>query len=235
MGLLDKLFRAKREVLPRPHLDPMNNARIQSVLTPRVTPHLEALGFEEQKPLHWLRSDDQPVRQLFAFARWKAGGFAPRWGLSLDYVPHIAGSKVAWHRTEKSARFDILIEAHDYEDYVGTHHVFGEQHLAEHVEEIALAGLRRAEEFWRRFRTVRDMPDAVEWWKASFDKGGRYFLMKGNLQLTYAFSLAVNGRMQEARSTLEAYLERPMAREKHAAQLRQLLEDAPETTDKDKS
>lgn len=232
MSLLDKLLRRKRRKSVRPSVEPMSNERIQSVLTPRVTPHLEALGFSEQKPLHWLRSNDQPIRQLFSFSRWQAGRLAPRWGLSLDFVPHFAGSKVAWHRTEKSARYDISIEAHDYEDFLQTDYVYGERHLAEQVEEVALAALQRAEDFWERFRTVEDMPDAIEWWKSSFDRGGRYFLAKGNLQLAYAFSLAVNNRMQEAHDVLEARLERGVPREKHVAQLRQLLEEAPEAIKK---
>lgn len=37
------------------------------------------------------------------------------WGFSLDFVPHVTtGGETKWHRTPKSARFDLVYRPIDY-------------------------------------------------------------------------------------------------------------------------
>ena len=37
-----------------------------------------------------------------------------QWGWSLDFVPHVSGKKLAWHRTDKSARLDVWEVSRDF-------------------------------------------------------------------------------------------------------------------------
>ena len=95
---------------------PMREFNLLSIATthqhiaPVVEAQLSALGFALQKPLHWIRSADAPIRQMFRYGQLKGGALAPQWGFSLDFVPHLSGGKVKWHRTEKSALFDAFVD-----------------------------------------------------------------------------------------------------------------------------
>jgi hypothetical protein len=71
------------------------HADVECVLAPR--------GFEPAADLKWVRGQDAPVRQLFGFAKWKGGVMAPRWGVSLDFAPHLSGAQLKWHRSNKTA------------------------------------------------------------------------------------------------------------------------------------
>src|SRR5262245_63517673 len=86
--------------------------QIHQIIAPIAEQLLVPLGFESHRPLHWLKSDDAPIRQVFCLRQWKGGALAPAWGLSLDFVPHVSGSRLRWHRTVKSARLDITVNAH---------------------------------------------------------------------------------------------------------------------------
>ena len=37
-----------------------------------------------------------------------------QWGWSLGFVPHVSGKKLAWHRTDKSARLDVWEVSRDF-------------------------------------------------------------------------------------------------------------------------
>lgn len=37
-----------------------------------------------------------------------------QWGWSFDFVPHVSGKKLAWHRTDKSARLDVWEVSRDF-------------------------------------------------------------------------------------------------------------------------
>ncbi|MDT3723198.1 hypothetical protein RND78_27265, partial [Pseudomonas oryzihabitans] len=54
--------------------------QIHEIVAPIVEARLHALGFEIQGPLHWLRSDDAPIRQIFCLRQWKGDALAPAWG-----------------------------------------------------------------------------------------------------------------------------------------------------------
>ena len=91
----------------------VTNQEVQNIVTPLLTPLLEPLGFEPQKLLYWIRSDGAPIRQIFSLSKWKGGRIAPTWGVSMDFVPHLSGKKLKWHRTKKSAIYDIRYDARD--------------------------------------------------------------------------------------------------------------------------
>lgn len=38
----------------------------------------------------------------------------PRWGTSLDFVPHVRGEAVRFHRTNKGAVIDVLFDPIDF-------------------------------------------------------------------------------------------------------------------------
>ncbi len=88
----------------------VTNARIHDIVAPEVERHLASLGFEAAGTLKWVKGRHAPIRHVFGFAKWKGGIVRPRWGASLDFVPHISGQQVRWHRSNKAAHFDLAID-----------------------------------------------------------------------------------------------------------------------------
>jgi hypothetical protein len=77
---------------------------------------LKPHGFEKISGRRWVRSTKQPIREIVELATINNACFNPRWGFSLDYVPHIAVGGVKWHRTNKSAMVDLTFDPADLED-----------------------------------------------------------------------------------------------------------------------
>src|SRR5262249_33447793 len=75
---------------------------------------LSAQGFEQVDRRRWVRSAKLPIREMFSIVAMKGACFSPCWGFSLDFVPHVSGSSVRWHRTAKAAIFDLCYDPIDY-------------------------------------------------------------------------------------------------------------------------
>ena len=76
---------------------------------------LDEHGFEQVAPRKWVRSTKAPIRDLVHILAMKGASFVPCWGFSLDFVPHISGSSIRWHRTAKSSMFDLRYDPVDYD------------------------------------------------------------------------------------------------------------------------
>lgn len=177
--------------------------QIHHTVSPIAQELLEQRGFRVQKPLCWLRSEDAPVRQVFRLLQWKGGVVAPSWGVSLDFVPHVSRHTVKWHRTEKSAGFDLIHDADDRVLEMSFHH--GTKDIAARAPEVFRLALERADLFWGSARTIADLPDAFA---ALKQESGERFYMRTPHALAYAFSLAKNGQREAGMKELEIFIAR---------------------------
>jgi hypothetical protein len=173
---------------------------IHEVVAHTLEPLLCEMGFEFQKPLHWVRSTDAPLRQLFCLRQWKGGAVAPAWGLSLDFVPHVSGDTVKWHRTAKSALFDIGYDANDRS--MEFYYTKGIEHIQQLAPKILPGAVQAAQEFWATIKLVGDLPAAFEALKAHTARGGLGFYNYFQYPIAYAFSLAVAGEKYAAQQEL---------------------------------
>ena len=73
-----------------------------------VAEDLSKLGFTIIKPFLLGRPVDKDIIQLIKLKRVKGISYILMWGVSLSFVPHRWDSKVEWHRTLKSAHFDLF-------------------------------------------------------------------------------------------------------------------------------
>jgi hypothetical protein len=71
-------------------------------------------GFEQVKTLKWVRSAKPAIRDVIELYSLKGASIAPRWGFSLDFVPHVAAGQVRWHRTAKSSMLDLVWDPIDF-------------------------------------------------------------------------------------------------------------------------
>jgi hypothetical protein len=77
---------------------------------------LSAIGLRSVGNLRWVRERVPGIRDLVTMGAVKGDSYSCRWGVSLDFVPHVSSSgRVGWHRTPKSARFDLVYDPLDYE------------------------------------------------------------------------------------------------------------------------
>jgi hypothetical protein len=137
---------------------------IASALDHELLPH----GFEQVKPFKWVRSTKPDIRDLVEVYALKSAAIAPRWGFSLDFVPHVSSGRVAWHRTAKSSMLDLVWDPLDYagvEGWTQSRFVAASElpRLAElfaaKVSNAALNDLARA-------RHISDLPALYREWAA---------------------------------------------------------------------
>jgi hypothetical protein len=205
----------------------MPSAHFNEVLSRVFARRLEPLGFEPCKGTRWVSSHQAPIRRIFALSGLKGLSTAPLWGFSFDFVPHLAaGDEIRWHRTAKSAWFDLSYDPIDYTreprswslsrfDPIDT--------LEARAQVLAIRSVESATSFWARIRTMEDVPRAFEEWRdRPFVRFG--FANYGHAWLAYAFVLARLGRRGEALEWLERYLERDI-REEAKPLLRRRLDE----------
>ncbi len=70
-------------------------------------------GFVRVSDRKWIRRHSADIADLFEIQALKGANYSPLWGFSLSYVPHISGSTLRWHNTDKSAQFDYRYDPLD--------------------------------------------------------------------------------------------------------------------------
>lgn len=177
-------------------MDFLSAAEIDHLLLDQLRPRLP--DFEPVTPRKWVRAARAPIREMFLIQSMNPIMFCAIWGVSLDYVPHLSGSSLRWHRTSKSALFDLNYDPLDY-----TAETAG--WVATSAAEIAAL-------------LEKTVPLAFGFWTSTADllaafaeKERRPFVRFGfhnyvQQGLAYAFTLARAGRTEEARERLEGLL-----------------------------
>lgn len=202
----------------------VTNQEIHDIASPIVMPLLEPLGFEFQKLLHWVNSDHAPVRQIFSLRKWKGGSLTPSWGLSLDFVPHLSGKKLRWHRTKKSAIFDLTVDAHDRE--LDMTYIKGPEVIQNKAPAVISEAIRRAIDFWVESDSIEKLPKSFQLVKKHLSFGGLGFYNYTQHPIAHSLVLAKNGRLSEAEAEMDIYIDRMRVSEDTQIKLREILNSA---------
>ncbi len=157
---------------------------------------------------------------------------APAWGLSLDFVPHISGNSLKWHRTNKSARFDIHIDWRrkpwDQCRSMGWDlmYIHGPDALNKKAKRTIPRVVKRSMKFWGKFSSVESLVDAVEYMRRYYDKRrGLGFYNYAQAPLAAAIVLAKAGARVQAQAELDMYIERSRPNESCTLRLREMLSE----------
>jgi len=95
--------------------DPVPIAEFNSAVAQTLGVALASHGFEAVAPRRWVRSTRASIRDLLELQALKGMSYCPMWGISLDFVPHVTNrGDVKWHRSAKSARFDLVYRPIDF-------------------------------------------------------------------------------------------------------------------------
>ena len=200
-------------------------AEIHRIVEPILTRLLSPLGFESVAHVRWVRSADAPIRQIFGLFKWKGGVVAPRWGMSLDFVPHITGGSPKWHRTPKSATFDLCVDARDRA--LDMSFIWGINAISQKAPTVMQEAVARASRFWATANTLSKLPTAFEALKLHLSRSdGLEFYNFSQHPVAYAFVLAMNGRVDEGKQEMEKFIGADRYVEKTEKHLRELFEQA---------
>lgn len=120
--------------------------------------YLSPLGLAEVTPRTWVDGSRPPVRRMFELQLLKGAGVKACWGFSLDFVPHISGGRVRWHRSDKSARLDVIIDPPDLRQPSFLH---GAPQFSADLRRLLPEASARAQATWTKGATSQGMLDII--------------------------------------------------------------------------
>ncbi len=203
----------------------LSNARMHAIVHAEIERLLAPRGFEPAADLKWVRGDGAPIRWLFGFSKLKGGVIVPRWGISLDFTPHVSGSQLRWHRSNKAALLDLGLDAQWPE--LAMTFIAGEQAIRKRHPQVAKTAIRHAEDFWGRCGTIADLPGAIDWLKTYFSRrDGLGFYNYVQHPMAAALVFAQLGRRAEAMAEWEHVESRSQLRPDSMRRLRAVLDAA---------
>jgi hypothetical protein len=164
---------------------------------------LAANKFHPCRKHQWTRQNAAEIVAIVELQHLR-GAATARWGCSLGFVPHVDKDfRIAWHRTERAARFDLSYDPLDYEQHFGyIDQLSTSDRLAKNAGEYADWVASASAAF---LDPIRDLPALLH---AFEEKRTRSFIRLGfehypQELLAYAFVLARCGRMLEAEQALQ--------------------------------
>jgi hypothetical protein len=152
-------------------------AEVETIVSSIAEPLLTAGGFQPGARRRWVRAYP-PIRHVFELVPMKGATFIPRWGFSLDFVPHVKGSALAWHRTDKSAALDLVYDPVDFDADWASRWAIQSLHGADGVrrdaERILPAALLKARAWLDGATELASVLERAEWLRTA-DRPGRRF------------------------------------------------------------
>jgi hypothetical protein len=207
--------------------EPVPKSELDAILADTFGAALIGYGFEQVDCRRWVRGTKQPIRELFSVVAMKGACYSPCWGFSLDFVPHVSGSSVRWHRSAKAALFDLCYDPVDYTSNTGEWFIPSLQGHARARKEAARVARRALESALPWFEGVSTLADLAREFEAKKQRPSVRFGFYNYVQgpLAYAFLLARLGRWADAEAEISQYLEGSRARQPVKDRLLQLLSE----------
>jgi hypothetical protein len=209
------------DVEPPREVDLLHAAERDAIVATHLNGRLQALGFVQVAPRRWVDGSIAPVRRVFEMQLLKGAAMKAVWGFSLDFVPHLSGGRVCWHRSNRTAMFDLYVEL---EDRIYASFLHGAAWLHHGLERLVPTALERAQETWRRGSTLPGVLDIVREIRER-KINSFYVYFSWHLPLTFMFLSAKIGNLAAAQAELEAYAREYELAEDVVAKLAKLLWD----------
>ena len=211
--------------------DPLPIAEFNQAVARTLGSALEGHGFAAVAPRRWVRSTRAPIRDIIELQALKGVSYCPMWGLSLDFVPHVTSrGDVKWHRTAKSARFDLVYRPIDYaaapsesRDWSAST-VATRAEVQEDLERVTRLVLKEALPFWNAVGGVSDLPKTYREHRRRAAVGLPFESFPQQC-LALAFVLAKSGD-EEAQAALAEYVRAFEVPPETTKRLEELLEEA---------
>jgi hypothetical protein len=195
-------------------------AERDAIVASHLREHLQPLGLTEIAPRAWLDVSRRPSRRMFELMLLKGGSMSVRWGFSLDFVPHISGGQVRWHRSEKQAMLDVIVDPNE-KVLPRLSFIHGAGRLHDDLNRLLPAAVEMAKDTWRRGKTARGLLDLVQEIRVHNTNCFPFDNYK-QLPLAYTFLLAKLGDLASAEDELDRYAVRSKLDDAVAGKLKML-------------
>lgn len=100
------------------HPFPMQGPSLKRKLNEIVSPRLARFGVDWLDDYRWVQPGNIAIRRIVKFVPMKGAGGIILWGYSLTFVPAISGRRLAYHRTQNSAKPDVFEFESSYESNI---------------------------------------------------------------------------------------------------------------------
>jgi hypothetical protein len=144
--------------------------------------------FERTGDLKWVSAPIHHVRRIVEFQAIKGAEYSGRWGYSIDFVPVLTGSRVAWKRAPSKAQFDLCIDPIDDLGRVPDWCSFGLTSSDQHRSKIGNAVANAAV---MDFESVASLNDLCTVFQTRSDKTFSRFSLANYTQTDLAWGLAL--------------------------------------------
>jgi hypothetical protein len=188
-----------------------------SLLRKRIGP----LGLAEIAPRRWIDGSKPPVRRLFELQLLKGASLKACWGFSLDFVPHFSGGRCRWHRSDKVARLDVIVDPAAQPEAC---FLYGANRFRSELGFLLEQAVPAAKRDWARGATFAGMLDII---REIRERGTNCFGYRNYTQLPLAcmFLAARVGDVALAERELEQYLQGDSLDEREANKLRRFVRE----------
>lgn len=166
------------------------------------------IGFEKIKENKWVKDLETGIRKVVTMMHWKGAVSTPRWGYSLDYVPHFDNSykNIYWHRTNKSAMIDVFPIYFDFFKYSFSRFSTPDEH-SKKLKELMPEIIYDINEFYSSGCEMQDLVSILEKCHSSRSSGLDFWNWT-QLPLAYAFVLNKSGESEKAKIILDKFVDR---------------------------
>lgn len=197
----------RRESEPKWEWDTLNAERTEPILDETFGVELTKRGFSKAKQRLWVRPGPLEMRHVVMFSTSKGLALKVSSGISLEFVPHISGNAVKWHRTNISAIIDLWFADGDVRPddvlYPDLDTMKGPEMLRRQASRLAPAYVAEAEKWWDKVREIPSLLDVFEAQKRLWDSSPYSFYSRGPHALAYPFVLARAGQADRGRAVLD--------------------------------
>jgi hypothetical protein len=221
IGIRSPSPKRQPDVEPPLEFDLLRASERDAIVASHLNVRLQALGFVQIAPRRWVDGSAAPIRRVFEMQLLKGASMKALWGFSLDFVPHLSGGRVCWHRSNRSAKLDVYLEL---EDRICASFLYGTAGLGRDLERLVPVALERAQETWGRGSTFSGILDIVcEIRERAINSF--YIHFSWQLPLTFMFLSAKVGDLAAAQAELEAFARKYELAENVITKLAKLLLD----------
>jgi len=196
-------------------IDLLSASERDAIISACLRLHLPELGLKEIKPRMWVDGSEPPVRRVFEIQLLKGAGLKACWGFSLDFVPHISAGRVRWHRSDKTALLDIVVDPRDLQQAT---YLCGAAHLKNELELLAPIAIARAKATWSKGATFHGMLQIIREIRERKTNCFRYDNYR-QLPIAYALLCAKTGDLYTGACELQELIKRESLDEDESVRL----------------
>src|SRR5271170_1614311 len=133
--------------LPHPSWELLRASERDSIIASHLEKYFPPLGLAPINPRTWIDESRPPTKRMFELILLKGAGVRARWGFSLEFVPHISGGRVRWHRSGESAMLDVIVEP-GKNALPEASYIHGAARLHDDLNRLLPDAVERANETW---------------------------------------------------------------------------------------